>query len=266
MVCADGPAGGDTCKGDSGGPLLQNGELVGITSFGPRQCGIAGTPGVYTRVASFAAWIESRGAGQSKRKPVPFCGAKAAKPVSQKDKLSALMSDGDTKEAAALLGSLIASGDSGTVVESVVEVSINGRAQFAVNAILQAAKDGVSEDALIAALNAATKQLPDKNKPISSGVAEGRSVSNAILPLMQAGDVDGAAEQVVIAMEAKDSESVLQAMSKSIADENRSTVSAVLVAAIKDYDADPAELAAILSPLCKDDDACSSFLLELANS
>ncbi|GMH43592.1 hypothetical protein BSKO_11514 [Bryopsis sp. KO-2023] len=255
MVCADGPAGGDTCKGDSGGPLLQNGELVGITSFGPKQCGIVGTPAVYTRVASFAAWIESRGAG-----------AKAAKPVSKKDKLSALISNDKVKRAAKLIGALIAMGDSATVVESVVEVSISGRAQSAVKVILQAAEDGVSEDALIAAMSAATKLLPDKDKPISSGVAVGRSVSNEILPLIEADDVDGAAERVAIAMEAKDSESVLQAMTQAIADGNQATVSAVLVAAIKDHDADPAELAAILSPMCRDDDACSAFLIEIANS
>ncbi|XP_072938101.1 serine protease snk-like [Epargyreus clarus] len=75
QVCAGHMAGGiDTCQGDSGGPLqyLISGSkgpvghphswsvhrIVGVTSFG-YGCARANTPGVYTRVASFAEWIES---------------------------------------------------------------------------------------------------------------------------------------------------------------------------------------------------------------
>ncbi|KAK1892023.1 Granzyme A [Dissostichus eleginoides] len=36
----------DTCGGDSGGPLLCNGALVGVTSFG-KKCGMKKFPGVY---------------------------------------------------------------------------------------------------------------------------------------------------------------------------------------------------------------------------
>ena len=50
----------DTCQGDSGGPLMTftQGQwlLVGITSYGT-GCGLANYPGVYTRVASYRAWI-----------------------------------------------------------------------------------------------------------------------------------------------------------------------------------------------------------------
>ncbi len=58
-VCAGAPAGGvDTCAGDSGGPLRDAaGTLIGITSWGV-GCGRPGRPGVYTRVAAVAAWID----------------------------------------------------------------------------------------------------------------------------------------------------------------------------------------------------------------
>ncbi|XP_040068026.1 trypsin delta-like [Ixodes scapularis] len=60
MFCASSP-GKDTCKGDSGGPVLQEkGNVtvqVGIVSFG-RGC--AETPGYYVRLSSFTSWIEDQ--------------------------------------------------------------------------------------------------------------------------------------------------------------------------------------------------------------
>lgn len=57
IFCAGAPGGGrDACKGDSGGPLTVNGEQLGIHSFGD-GCAKLNTPGVYTRIASFADWI-----------------------------------------------------------------------------------------------------------------------------------------------------------------------------------------------------------------
>jgi len=48
-------------QGDSGGPLMwPNGTqyyLVGVTSFGQKNCGGADFPGVYSRVTSFLEWI-----------------------------------------------------------------------------------------------------------------------------------------------------------------------------------------------------------------
>lgn len=69
QVCAGGEQGLDSCNGDSGGPLMAQDRsdsknpiqyLVGIVSFGPRQCGTRGWPGVYTRVSAFTDWILSK--------------------------------------------------------------------------------------------------------------------------------------------------------------------------------------------------------------
>ncbi|MFN3714486.1 MAG: S1 family serine peptidase [Alcanivoracaceae bacterium] len=78
MVCAwepnpgpDRPFGQDACFGDSGGPLLLPDQtalssgiirgdwLIGATSFGSATCSSNTRPGVYTRVANYARWIES---------------------------------------------------------------------------------------------------------------------------------------------------------------------------------------------------------------
>ncbi|XP_018802782.1 PREDICTED: serine protease easter-like isoform X1 [Bactrocera latifrons] len=67
QMCAGGEKSIDTCRGDSGGPLMfaqsVNGReayfLVGVVSFGPTPCGQKGFPGVYTRVDAFVSWIQS---------------------------------------------------------------------------------------------------------------------------------------------------------------------------------------------------------------
>lgn len=51
----------DSCKGDSGGPLVcfdaENVAYVwGVVSWG-ENCGEAGHPGVYTKIASYYDWI-----------------------------------------------------------------------------------------------------------------------------------------------------------------------------------------------------------------
>jgi hypothetical protein len=62
MICAR-DFGQDACQGDSGGPALMtiNGveQVVGIVSWG-RGCGNYNFPGVYSRVSTSKAWIDSK--------------------------------------------------------------------------------------------------------------------------------------------------------------------------------------------------------------
>lgn len=68
QICAGGEKGKDSCRGDSGGPLMGTAQgakgqftyLAGLVSYGPSPCGMEGWPGVYTRVASYIDWIESK--------------------------------------------------------------------------------------------------------------------------------------------------------------------------------------------------------------
>lgn len=65
QMCAGGEDGIDTCRGDSGGPLMTIETVdkkvvyfaVGVVSYGPRPCGLDGWPGVYTRVGNYTDWI-----------------------------------------------------------------------------------------------------------------------------------------------------------------------------------------------------------------
>ncbi|CAH2257134.1 jg11965 [Pararge aegeria aegeria] len=66
QLCAGGGKDGkDTCKGDSGGPLMtqvsgSNWVSVGVVSYGPQNCSTTGWPGVYTKVSSYIDWILSK--------------------------------------------------------------------------------------------------------------------------------------------------------------------------------------------------------------
>ncbi|KAJ0171707.1 hypothetical protein K1T71_012470 [Dendrolimus kikuchii] len=61
-MCAGGIAGKDSCKGDSGGPLMyQNGlmhEVLGVVNAG-LGCGLDGIPGLYAKVFSYREWINT---------------------------------------------------------------------------------------------------------------------------------------------------------------------------------------------------------------
>ncbi|CAH4023583.1 unnamed protein product [Pieris brassicae] len=51
--------GRDQCGGDSGGPLLHNNAVVGICSWGHRECAHPRYPGVNARVSRYTSWIQS---------------------------------------------------------------------------------------------------------------------------------------------------------------------------------------------------------------
>ncbi|XP_069835951.1 trypsin-like [Dendropsophus ebraccatus] len=58
MFCLGYLEGGkDTCQRDSGGPVVCNGKLQGIVSWG-QGCALPGYPGVYTKVCNYVSWIE----------------------------------------------------------------------------------------------------------------------------------------------------------------------------------------------------------------
>ncbi|XP_069835952.1 trypsin-like [Dendropsophus ebraccatus] len=59
MFCAGYLEGGkDACQYDSGGPVVCNGQLQGIVSWGFR-CALENFPGVYTKVCNYNSWISS---------------------------------------------------------------------------------------------------------------------------------------------------------------------------------------------------------------
>lgn len=69
QICAGGQRGKDSCRGDSGGPLMavemspegfNKWSAIGVVSFGPSPCGMQGWPGVYSKVYEFVPWIVSK--------------------------------------------------------------------------------------------------------------------------------------------------------------------------------------------------------------
>lgn len=67
QLCAGGVIGMDTCKGDSGGPLMYENEsdkykffeAIGVVSYGPIPCGQINKPAVYTNILSYMPWIRN---------------------------------------------------------------------------------------------------------------------------------------------------------------------------------------------------------------
>lgn len=62
QLCIGGKQGEDSCRGDSGGPLMRQDGLItyqiGIVSFGAYQCGTKNHPGVYTKLIDYLDWVE----------------------------------------------------------------------------------------------------------------------------------------------------------------------------------------------------------------
>lgn len=67
-MCVGGVPGEDSCGGDSGAPLMkvesQDGPpryyLIGIVSFGAKNCGASTTPAINANVAKYITWILDR--------------------------------------------------------------------------------------------------------------------------------------------------------------------------------------------------------------
>ncbi|XP_018428715.1 PREDICTED: granzyme A-like [Nanorana parkeri] len=58
MICTSEEGNTETCAGDSGGPLICNGVLRGIVSFGELDCGAPGNVAVYTNLNNkIICWI-----------------------------------------------------------------------------------------------------------------------------------------------------------------------------------------------------------------
>lgn len=59
MICAgrEGKWDVDACRGDSGGPLICDGEVVAIVSWGS-HCGEKGKPTIFTSVYHHRDWIK----------------------------------------------------------------------------------------------------------------------------------------------------------------------------------------------------------------
>uniref|UniRef100_A0A8C0DPA5 Kallikrein related peptidase 5 n=1 Tax=Balaenoptera musculus TaxID=9771 RepID=A0A8C0DPA5_BALMU len=58
MLCAGDQAGRDSCKGDSGGPVVCSGSLQGLVSWGDLPCTQPNRPGVYTNLRRFSKWTQ----------------------------------------------------------------------------------------------------------------------------------------------------------------------------------------------------------------
>ncbi|XP_015277968.1 PREDICTED: snake venom serine protease-like [Gekko japonicus] len=59
ILCAGVLEGGkDSCRGDSGGPLICDDMLQGIVSLGGTPCGQPYLPGAYTKISQYASWIQ----------------------------------------------------------------------------------------------------------------------------------------------------------------------------------------------------------------
>ncbi len=60
-----------TCRGDSGGPVVQGNTLVGVVSWGKSECSGTGEPGVYARISEYSDWIYAHTGANVMRNQAP---------------------------------------------------------------------------------------------------------------------------------------------------------------------------------------------------
>ncbi|XP_061453975.1 cationic trypsin-3-like isoform X2 [Rhineura floridana] len=58
--------GKDSCQGDSGSPLVCNGTLHGLVSWGAEKCASKKSPAIYTEICKFRKWIDDTMAANNK--------------------------------------------------------------------------------------------------------------------------------------------------------------------------------------------------------
>ncbi|XP_038209475.1 chymotrypsin-2-like [Zerene cesonia] len=59
QICAQDSPGHATCRGDSGGPLIANNEIIGIVSYGFKPCA-RDYPDVFVKVYAYIDWITDK--------------------------------------------------------------------------------------------------------------------------------------------------------------------------------------------------------------
>ncbi|CAD0249735.1 unnamed protein product [Spodoptera exigua] len=103
MLCAGYATGGkDACNHDSGGPAVRDGVLLGIVSFGGKQCGDPRSPGVYSRVSEITEWVEDT-ITSNEANTVPELLPKIQKARQREKELQKIIDDGDGSESDKLL-------------------------------------------------------------------------------------------------------------------------------------------------------------------
>ncbi|KAF2906090.1 hypothetical protein ILUMI_00089 [Ignelater luminosus] len=82
MFCAGSYTGGkDACQFDSGGPIMKNNILIGITSWGG-DCGEKTQPGVYIKISYFIPWLRKM---EKQEGTEIICGKRCRKTINRKN-------------------------------------------------------------------------------------------------------------------------------------------------------------------------------------
>lgn len=160
LMCVWDPAGSDVCKGDSGGPLLTNDKktVLGVVSFGPRDCQNVNIPSVFTKISQYVGFIKRIGDGESVRFDKDGCTAEAIPvntgngEITAEDIVAAIKSE-DVDAAAALIEEAVEQENEEIVLEAVKQAVEEGYRSIAGRAVLLAVNLGVPAPKLLPALN-----------------------------------------------------------------------------------------------------------------